>query len=163
MPATSKVRPIALLLLALFALSASASAADSAAAVAAAINQTGGVALKGYDPVAYFTEGKAVQGSDQFSSQYQGATYKFESAANRDAFVANPAKYAPQYGGYCAYGVAHGDKADVDPDAFTVVNGKLYMNYNKAVRFLWKRNIPGNITKADQNWPDLSKATDAAK
>jgi YHS domain-containing protein len=163
MPATSKIRPIALLLLALVALSASASAADSAAAVAAAINQTGGVALKGYDPVAYFTESKAVQGSDQFITQYQGATYKFESAAHRDAFVANPAKYAPQYGGYCAYGVAHGDKADVDPDAFTVVNGKLYMNYDKAVRFLWKRNIPSNITKADQNWPELSKTTDAVK
>ncbi len=163
MPATSKIRPIALLLLALFALSTSASAADSAAAVAAAINQTGGVALKGYDPVAYFTESKAVQGSDQFTTQYQGATYKFESAANRDAFVANPAKYAPQYGGYCAYGVAHDDKANVDPDAFTVVNGKLYMNYNKAVRYLWKRDVPGNITKADKNWPDLSKATDPAK
>jgi YHS domain-containing protein len=163
MPGASKIRPFALLMLALFALSASASASDSATAVAAAINQTGRVALKGYDPVAYFTENKAVQGSDQFTTQYQGATYKFESAANRDTFVANPAKYSPQYGGYCAYGVAHGDKADVDPDAFTVVNGKLYMNYNKTVRFLWKRDIPGNITKADQNWPDLSKATDAAR
>jgi YHS domain-containing protein len=150
-----QIRPFALLILAILTLSVAASAAS--------INQTEGVALKGYDPVAYFTENKAVPGSEQFSTQYQGATYKFESAANRDIFVANPTKYAPQYGGYCAYGVAHGDKADVDPDAFTVVNGKLYMNYDKAVRFLWKRDIPGNITKADQNWPDLSKTTDAVK
>jgi YHS domain-containing protein len=130
MPAMSKIRPFSLLLLTLLTLSAAASAADTAPAIAAAINRTGGVALRGYDPVAYFTENKAVQGSDQFTTQYQGATYKFESAADRDAFVANPAKYSPQYGGYCAYGVAHGDKADVDPDAFTVVNGKLYMNYD---------------------------------
>lgn len=150
-----QIRPFALLILTILTLSVAASAAS--------INETGGVALQGYDPVAYFTESKAVEGSDQFTTQYQGATYKFESAANRDAFVANPAKYAPQYGGYCAYGVAHGDKADVDPEAFTVVNGKLYMNYDKAVRFLWKRDIPGNITKADQNWPNLSKATDSAK
>src|SRR5260370_5854411 len=145
----SKIRPFAILILAILALSAAASAA--------AINQTEGVALKGYDPVAYFTQNKAGQGSDQFTTQYQGATYKFESAANRDAFVANPTKYAPQYGGYCAWGVAHGAKADVEPDSFTVVDGKVYMNYNKTVRFLWKRDIPGNVTKADQNWAHLSK------
>src|SRR5260370_25935156 len=106
----SKIRPFALLILAILTLFVAASAAS--------INQTEGVALKGYDPVAYFTQNKAGQGSDQFTTQYQGATYKFESATNRDAFVANPTKYAPQYGGYSAWGLAHGDKAGVDLNAF---------------------------------------------
>ena len=90
------------------------------------VNQTDGIALKGYDPVAYFTENKAVQGSDQFTAQYQGSTYRFESAANRDVFNASPARHVPQYGGYCAYGVANGHKADISPEAFTIVNDKLY-------------------------------------
>ena len=135
----------------------------SAVASAGSVNQSAGVALKGYDPVAYFTEHKAAMGSDQFTAQHQGATYKFESAANRDAFKANPTKYEPQYGGYCAYGIAGGHKADITPEAFSVVDGKLYLNYDKAVRFLWKRDIPGNIKKADQNWPTVSKTADPAK
>lgn len=151
-----KIRPFLLVVLVILTLSAAASAGS--------VNQSvGGIALQGYDPVAYFTENKAVKGSDQFHTQYQGATYRFESAANRDAFAANPAKYAPQYGGYCAYGVASGHKAAIDPEAFTVVNDKLYLNYNKVVRFLWKRDVPGNITKADQNWPEVSKTADASK
>src|SRR5262249_19089771 len=121
------------------------------------VNQTDGIALKGYDPVAYFTENKALQGSDQFTAQYQGSTYRFESAANRDAFNASPARYVPQYGGYCAYGIANGHKADISPEAFTIVNDKLYLNYDKAVRFLWRMNIPNNVDKADKNWPDAAK------
>lgn len=152
----SKIRPFLLVVLAVLTLSAAASAGS--------VNQSeGGLALQGYDPVAYFTANKAVKGSDQFQTQYQGATYNFESATNRDAFAANPAKYAPQYGGYCAYGVASGHKVNIDPEAFSVVNDKLYLNYNKVVRFLWKRDVPGNITKADQNWPEVSKTTDASK
>jgi YHS domain-containing protein len=129
-------------------------------ASAQTVNQTAGLALKGYDPVAYFTENKAVKGSSQFTAKYQGATYEFESAANREAFNANPAKYAPQYGGYCAYGVASGHKADITPQPFSIVDGKLYLNYNRTVRFLWKRDIPGYISKADKNWPEISKAAD---
>ena len=135
----------------------------SAVASAGSVNESEGVALKGYDPVAYFTEHRAAKGSDQFTALYQGATYKFESAANRDAFKANPAKYEPQYGGYCAYGVAGGHKADITPEAFTVVDGKLCLNYNKAVRFIWKRDTQGYISKADQNWPTVSKTADPAK
>ena len=86
------------------------------------VNQTDGIALKGYDPVAYFTENIAVQGSDQFSAQCQGSTYRFESAANSDAFNASPSRHVPQYGGYSAYGVADGHKADISPEAFTIVN-----------------------------------------
>jgi YHS domain-containing protein len=97
--------------------------------------------------VAYFTENKAVKGSSQFTTKYQGATYEFESAANREAFNANPAKYAPQYGGYCAYGVASGHKADLTPQAFSIVDGKLYLNYKRAVRFLWKWDIPVTSAK----------------
>ena len=128
---------------------------------AESINQTDGVAVKGYDPVAFFAENRAVKGSDRYTAKYQNITYKFESAANRNSFNANPAKYAPQYGGFCAYGVAHGHKVDISPEAFSVVNGKLYLNYDRPVRFLWERDVPGNINKADQNWPGISRTADA--
>ena len=114
-----------------------------------------GLALKGYDPVAYFTEGKPVQGKPEFMARHEGATYRFASAANRDAFLAGPAKYAPQYGGYCAYGMASGYKAPIEPDAWTIVDGKLYLNYNRSVRGRWSSDIPGFIRKADANWPSV--------
>jgi YHS domain-containing protein len=112
-----------------------------------------GLALKGYDPVAYFTEKKPVQGKSEFTARHEGATYRFATAANRDAFVAAPEKYAPQYGGYCAYGMASGYKAPIEPDAWTVVDGKLYLNYNQSVRSRWSSDIPGYLRKADANWP----------
>ena len=112
-----------------------------------------GLALKGYDPVAYFTEQKPVTGKAEFTARHEGATYRFASAVSRDAFLAEPAKYAPQYGGYCAYGVASGYKAPIEPDAWTVVDGKLYLNYNQSVRSRWRSDIPGYIRKADANWP----------
>jgi hypothetical protein len=114
-----------------------------------------GVALKGYDPVAYFTEGKPVRGKPEFTARHDGATYRFASAASRDAFVAAPAKYAPQYGGYCAYGMAAGYKAPIEPDAWTVVDGKLYLNYNQSVRSRWASDVPGYVRKADANWPTV--------
>lgn len=114
-----------------------------------------GLALKGYDPVAYFTEGKPVQGKPEFTARHEGATYRFASAANRDAFLAGPAKYAPQYGGYCAYGMASGYKAPIEPDAWTIVDGKLYLNYSQSVRDRWSSDIPGFIRKADANWPSV--------
>ncbi len=112
-----------------------------------------GLALKGYDPVAYFTEKRPVQGKAEFTAPHAGATYRFASAANRDAFAAAPGKYAPQYGGYCAFGMASGYKAPIEPDAWTVVDGKLYLNYNQSVRSRWASDIPGFLRKADANWP----------
>lgn len=116
-----------------------------------------GLALQGYDPVAYFTEQKPVPGKAEFVARHDGATYRFASAANRDAFIAAPAKYAPQYGGWCAYGVAGGYKAPVDPEAWTVADGKLYLNYNRVVRWRWASDIPGYVRKADAQWPAIQK------
>ena len=115
------------------------------------------VALKGYDPVAYFSGGKPVKGSQQFTHQWMGATWHFASQQSRDTFAANPAKYAPQYGGYCSWAVSRGYTADTDPQAWKVFGGKLYLNYNKSVQKKWEADIPGNISKADSNWPGLHK------
>jgi hypothetical protein len=115
-----------------------------------------GLALKGHDPVAYFTEGKPVGGKPEYTATHDGATYRFSSAASRDAFLAAPSKYAPQYGGYCAFGMAAGYKAPIEPDAWTIVEGKLYLNYNRSVRSRWSADIPGFIRKADANWPSVS-------
>jgi len=112
-----------------------------------------GGAIQGYDPVAYFTEGRSVEGSRQFSHQWNGATWRFASAANRDRFAQSPEKYAPQYGGYCAFGVASGYAVKIDPQAWNVVDGKLYLNYSLAVQADWKKDVPGYIRKADSNWP----------
>ena len=114
-----------------------------------------GLALKGYDPVAYFREQKPVPGKPEFTALHEGATYRFASAANRDAFAAAPAKYAPQYGGYCAFGMASGYKAPIEPDAWTVVDGRLYLNYNRSVRSQWSSDIPGYLRKAEANWPTV--------
>ena len=118
-----------------------------------------GVALRGYDPVAYFTDNKPVKGSAQYRTEYKGSTFHFTSPANRDAFIADPAIYAPQYGGFCAFGTAGGYKAAIDPAAFTIVNGKLYLNYNSDVQKQWNKDIPGFVAKADRNWPAVSGQT----
>ncbi|MEE8310160.1 MAG: YHS domain-containing (seleno)protein [Hyphomicrobium sp.] len=112
-----------------------------------------GVAVGGYDPVAFFTDGKPAKGNKDLTTNYDGATWRFASAANRDAFQADPVKYAPQYGGYCAYAVSKGSTAKGDPQAWTVHDGKLYLNYNKNVRAMWAKDIPGNVKKGDANWP----------
>ena len=117
------------------------------------------LAIDGYDPVAYFTEHKPMQGSTQFRFDFQGSTFQFASAAHRDAFALNPATYAPQYGGYCAYGVAKGNKATTDPAAFTVVGDKLYLNYSETIHSQWLLDIPGYVQKADANWPEVRKQT----
>jgi YHS domain-containing protein len=114
-------------------------------------------AVSGYDPVAYFSQGKPVKGSKQFTTQYQGVTWLFSSAANRDQFVKNPAAFAPQYGGYCAWAVSKGYTAPSDPEAWKIVDGKLYLNYDKDVQSKWMTDIPGNIAKADKNWPVVLK------
>jgi YHS domain-containing protein len=112
-------------------------------------------AINGYDPVSYFTEGKPVKGKSAHTFDYKGATWKFSSAENRQTFIDSPEKYAPQYGGYCSYAVANGYTASTDPDAWTIYNGKLYLNYSISVRAEWSRDIPGNIKKADANWPSV--------
>jgi YHS domain-containing protein len=114
-----------------------------------------GAAIHGYDPVAYFTEGRPVEGSRQFTHQWKGATWRFASAANRERFAQAPEKFAPQYGGYCAYGVANGYAVKIDPQAWSVVDGKLYLNYSLAVREDWKKDVPGYVRKADANWPGI--------
>jgi YHS domain-containing protein len=118
-----------------------------------------GVAIKGYDPVAYFTDKKPAKGSPSYKAEFRGSTFQFASAANRDVFAAAPAKYAPQYNGYCAFGVAGGYKAAIDPAAFTVVDDKLYLNYNRGVQSQWRADVPGFIAKADRNWPKVATQT----
>ncbi|PYV90274.1 MAG: hypothetical protein DMG05_10945 [Acidobacteria bacterium] len=131
---------------------------SSAAYAADPINKnSAGVALQGYDVVAYFTEGRAVVGKKELQHDWMGAKWQFSSAANRDLFAADPGKYAPQYGGYCAYGVSEGHKAPVDPRVWKIVNGRLYLNYNAEVGGEWRKDIPGHIARADRNWPKVSK------
>ena len=116
---------------------------------------SGGVAIEGYDPVAYFKAGKPVRGSSEFTATYDGATWRFASAANRDAFAAKPSAFAPQFGGYCAWAVSQGYTAKIDPDAWKIVEGKLYLNYSKSVQGRWAQDIPGNIKKGNANWPGI--------
>lgn len=111
------------------------------------------LAVGGYDPVAYFSEGHPVKGERQFTLKHQGAEWRFASAANREAFAAAPQKYAPQYGGYCAWAVSQGYTASGDPQFWKIVDGKLYLNYDADVQKKWERDIPGFIAKADHNWP----------
>ena len=114
-----------------------------------------GVAIGGTDPVGYFTDGDVVKGSADFAHEYDGVVWHFANAANRDAFAADPAKYAPAYGGYCAYGVSLGSKFETDPHAWTIVDGKLYLNKTLTVRDIWSEDIPGNLQKADANWNSI--------
>ena len=114
-----------------------------------------GVAIKGTDPVAYFQQGKAIKGNKQYSYEWGNATWQFSSAANRDLFAKNPEKYVPQYGGFCAWAVSQGYTAPIDPNAWKIVDGKLYLNFNKSIQRTWERDIPGNIAKADRNWPGI--------
>ncbi|MEQ9326548.1 MAG: YHS domain-containing (seleno)protein [Rhodospirillales bacterium] len=111
-----------------------------------------GAAIGGTDPVAYFTEGKPVEGKDAFTATYDDVTWKFASAANRDLFVADPEKYAPQYGGFCAFGASKGFKVPVVPDAWQIVDGKLYLNNSKAVQQRFEDDTSGIIHDATLNW-----------
>ena len=115
----------------------------------------GGVAIDGYDPVAYFADGKPIPGKKEFQTTWNGATWRFASAGHRDLFAKDPTKYAPQYGGYCAWAVAQNDTAGIDPKAWTIVEDRLYLNYSFDIQKKWSADIPGNIKKADANWPRL--------
>ncbi len=117
-----------------------------------------GVAINGYDAVAYFREAAHISGDAAHRFDWKGATWQFASAENRDAFANAPEDFAPQYGGYCAYALSKGAIAKTSPDAWTVHGGKLYLNYDTSVRSLWQRDFPGNVALADANWPAVLNA-----
>ena len=113
----------------------------------------GEFAIKGYDAVAYHLEMKPVKGDSDYTAEWNGAKWRFASAENRDLFAEDPERWAPRYGGYCAWAVANNYTAKTDPDAWTVVDERLYLNYSKRVRRQWSKDIPGNIQRGDANWP----------
>ena len=115
------------------------------------------LALEGMDAVSYFVSGKPVKGRKDLASQYKGAVWRFSSAGNKAAFDKNPQKFAPQYGGHCAYGTAQGYAVRGDPRAWRIVNGKLYLNYNRAVQNKWNRDISSYIAEGNRNWPAVLK------
>ncbi len=114
-----------------------------------------GVAAEGYDVVSYFTERKPVEGEKSHSLKWKGVEWRFSSADNQKTFESHPEKYAPQYGGYCAYAVSQGYTAGVDPEAWSVVDGKLYLNYSKSVQKTWVSDKAGYIKSANDNWPSV--------
>ncbi len=137
-------------------------AAQEAAPTPSPINHpltfaTDGVAILGTDPVAYFTLGTPTAGDPAFAHEWNGVTWHFVNAEHRDLFAADPDRYAPQYGGFCAYAVSRGSTAAIDPNAWSIVEDKLYLNLSPRVQSLWERDIPGHISRADQNWPSLSR------
>lgn len=145
------------LVVAVFALSA---AALSQAASAAEFDQNA-IAVRGYDVVAYFDQGEAQAGDNGFFAVHNGLTYLFANNEHREAFNANPERYVPAYGGYCAMGVALGYKLPIDPEAWYIENERLYLNVSKTVQKTWLKDVPGNITKADSNWPKIKDISPA--
>jgi YHS domain-containing protein len=111
--------------------------------------------LSGYDPVAYFTDGRAIRGSGFHVTVQNGVTYAFASKEHKALFEKTPEKYLPVYGGYCAYGVAVAKKFVADPEVWAIVGGKLYLNLDKDIQQKWEKDIPGFILKAEKNWPEI--------
>jgi hypothetical protein len=124
-------------------------------ALAAEAYVKGGFAIGGTDPVAYFTDGRPVAGDDAFTADYRGVAWKFASAANRDFFLADPEKYAPAYGGYCATGMSFGQKVPIDPDYWKIVDGRLYLNNSSAAQKVFLADEPGTISRADGHWTKI--------
>ncbi|MGZ2259800.1 YHS domain-containing (seleno)protein [Roseobacter sp. A03A-229] len=122
------------------------------------VYQSRGVAVDGTDVVAYHTDARPMAGNADISHDWMGATWRFTSEDNRDAFAADPVRYAPQYGGYCAYAVSEGYTASTTPEAWKIVDGKLYLNYSRRIQRRWERDIPGRIASADANWPAVLSA-----
>ncbi|MFN3848785.1 MAG: YHS domain-containing (seleno)protein [Spirosomataceae bacterium] len=122
-------------------------------------NLENGLAIQGYDPVAYFTQNKAIEGNKQFSANFEGATYRFASAANKDIFLKDPKKYEPQYGGWCAYAMgATGEKVEIDPETFKILNGKLYLFYHSWANntlLKWNKDETNLKSKADKSWMNI--------
>ena len=119
------------------------------------VNSDKGIAVHGYDVVAYFSDNAAIKGSAQFAHTWNGVEWRFATPDHREAFVKDPARYAPAFGGYCAYGVSRGYAVDVDPEAFAVVDGRLYLNYSKSVQRTWNQDRAGYIDKANQRWSEV--------
>ena len=137
--------------LALFAWSAPAGAGT-----AVNTGYFGGVAIEGYDPVAYFTDGRATKGSEAFSYDWLGATWLFATAEHRDLFAEHPVRYAPQYGGHCAVGTAFGEStANIDPEVWSIVDGKLYLQYSQGAQEEWEQDRANMIAAADEKWPEV--------
>ena len=134
-------------------LAASPLLARPAQAMSAEIFSEDGLAIRGTDPVAYFTQTKPVAGLASHELMWRGAVWRFASAENLTAFEMDPARYAPQYGGYCAYALSKGALASTAPEAWTVHEGKLYLNYSVGVRGIWAQDVPGNIALANAQWP----------
>ena len=143
------------------ALSAALSASAFAAGVELNASSTG-LALQGYDPVAYFTDGQPTKGNWKITAVHDDATYRFASEEHKAAFEANPEAYLPQYGGYCAFGAAMGFKFDGDPNHWRIVDGELFLNISKDIQERWVTDIPGYITKADENWTEIADKDPAA-
>jgi len=146
------MKTIAKFLTALFLFTASAHAGELVNVAGAS-----GIAISGHDPVAFFTDKKPVHGSPSITAQHKGATYLFATEANKAAFEKAPEKYAPQFGGFCAYGAAVGALFPVDVDTWQVKDGKLYLNLNPAILKEFNKDLKGNITKAEGNWGELEK------
>ena len=119
------------------------------------VNAADGIAIKGYDPVAYFTEGRPVLGDPAIRAEYDGAVWQFTTVEHRDAFLAHPTRYEPEYGGFCAYGAAQGLKTDIDPAAFSIIGGRLYLNASVDVRTRWRSELLNSIARADRNWAEV--------
>ena len=151
------MRPMIAALFAAFALITAPFCASEAVAKEQVYQSLFGTAIDGTDPVAYFTEGKPVEGKSSITYDWNGASWRFSTAANRDAFAANPEEYAPQYGGYCAWAVSQGYTASTTPEAWKIVDGKLYLNYSKSVQRKWEQSVPANIASGDRNWPKVLK------
>lgn len=117
--------------------------------------------INGYDPVAYFTEGKPVKGNGWNVAEHDGVIYMFANKKNKKLFEADPEMYLPQYGGYCAYGVAVGKKFEIDPEVWKIENGKLYLNLDEGIQKKWNKDIPGYIQKADANWSEIKEKSPA--
>lgn len=146
------------LLIAASAAPLAALATGPAFAATPEIYAEGGIAIDGSDAVAYFTDGAPVAGSAEHELTWKGTTWRFSSEANRAAFEADPQAYAPQFGGYCAFAVAQGYTAPTVPEAWTVYEGKLYLNFSRRVQRRWERDIPGNIALGNANWPGVLSA-----
>ena len=146
---TVRFRPLAFIFTVLL------SAAASAATKPAVNTSRGDLALRGYDAVAYHSDGKPALGSTTFEYRWKDAVWRFASADHRDRFSKEPERYAPQFGGYCAYAVSQGHTADGDPNVWRIVDGRLYLNYSAQVKKLWEQDVPGNIARGRQNWPGV--------
>ena len=123
----------------------------------------GGVAIKGYDPVAYFVEGRPMKGSDEFSLEWLGAIWQFANAEHKELFAEQPLKYAPQYGGHCSLGTAFGESTiNIDPEAWSIVDGKLYLQYSKSAIEEWKQQPNEWIARGEENWPQIKARVESA-